>query len=995
MKRLLLSIAVLLCAFSGKAYEIDPLFEKYVKEGKRQLKTLIEQNAQNDADGCSEDNFYIFSLSEEDDWSLNGWDVKEEYLNSGQGLIGSGTITDMNQRLNAFNTGSQNGGKKVYACLISKLKVAVPFDYQLGQSYDQVAETYRAIAKEHAKLKPEIAELAKDAAATIEVHDSFYQEYLGRAINAVLATSLAGVNEFLIYSHTKVAAVSSLQENKLLHRGIIESVKWIGNYFDNHGTKLVEYFKKMKTVRKEPHVKFKNGILSPIEFIENGLENEDIYPGQRFSYNSALEGEIYDPGVTKNYSQNPTDPGLYLIDFAGIINDPAAANSLNQALAQQDFLNGSKTKIYITDDDTPISLMSAIDGITANSLPDRTVMFWFHFGKAANGTQTVDLDIRMSDIYKTDLKNATTHFTTRMWDLLEEYGGTFTKDALFNYFLGINKVCKFVSGFLNKAVIPEKYWNPDHAEYPSEVMEYVVIFFDAATNPSGVMVNYFFGGSNNVILQGQIKFAFACGIWNGIVDEIKGIADMGVMITDYLIDPQKAQQFDQAIAGLSFDTIWNQIVTSHTESKYKAAFQIGKDVVFVASFFIGVGEVAAVAKAATIAKLTQKAASLSKATALFLNRSKVTRIHRLKELAPGQKQVPLNNGGIEDIGWEELDELGNVVAQFDESGEMIYDLGNVIDNPADVKGVLSEVEIDPTEIKFSGSGTPPASGQKLVVVENSNNLPALANKSILDLSPPLQVIFNSLPEISRRALRKLSPGSLQNVVQKINLNPALEAALNDVPELALLWVRHKKPEVPIFELAMAEELYLHVCLKNPNYFTNAKVDIEDLIENSTWKNNLLSRFQLGKDFEAFNSLNWQNLNSALASIASDPLWAHGTQVHIKSLTNTNKKIYADDLFIKPDPSGTFHRAIFNDSKLTHNSPWTDNQKTELIKIFKEDETKSFIEFELRSTVTGNNFSASPGDIIRIYRQDVYKTVGGIDATGNPTGQFLETVQLFD
>lgn len=992
MKRLLLSIAVLLCAFSGKAYEIDPLFEKYVKEGKRQLKTLIGQNAQNDADGCSEDNFYIFSLSEDDDWSLNGWDVKEEYLNSGQGLIGSGTITDMNQRLNAFNTGSQNGGKKVYACLISKLKVAVPFDYQLGQSYDQVAETYRAIAKEHAKLKPEIAELAKDAAATIEVHDSFYQEYLGRAINAVLATSLAGVNEFLIYSHTKVAAVSSLQENKLLHRGIIESVKWIGNYFDNHGTKLVEYFKKMKTVRQEPHVKFKNGILSPIEFIENGLENEDIYPGQRFSYNSALEGEIYDPGVTKNYSQNPTDPGLYLIDFAGIINDPAAANSLNQALAQQDFLNGSKTKIYITDDDTPISLMSAIDGITANSLPDRTVMFWFHFGKAANGTQTVDLDIRMSDIYKTDLKNATTHFTTRMWDLLEEYGGTFTKDALFNYFLGINKVCKFVSGFLNKAVIPEKYWNPDHAEYPSEVMEYVVIFFDAATNPSGVMVNYFFGGSNNVILQGQIKFAFACGIWNGIVDEIKGIADMGVMITDYLIDPQKAQEFDQAIAGLSFGTIWDQIVTSHTESKYKAAFQIGKDVVFVASFFIGVGEVAAVAKAATIAKLTQRAAGLTKTTALFLNRSKITKVHRLKKAAPGTKQTTLHNGVIENVGWEQLDDAGNVIAEFDEAGEMIYSLDDIIDNPADVKGVLSNVEIDPGDVKFSGNGTPPSSSQKLVVVENNSGLPSLANKSILDLTPTLQILFNGLPETARMALRKFSPGTLQTVMQKLNTVPNLKSAVDNVPEIARLWVRHKKPPVPEFELDQAQELYQQFLAKEDYFSPTIRQEIDDLIAQSDWKTKVLNKFDQGKVLETSVSGNWANLASDLAQYATDPSWFHGMQVRIKSLGSgaNGLRIYADDLFLKNE--GAYKRAIFNDTKLTDAAPWTKNQRTELVKRFKDNPTWPYLEFEIR-TVFPPPTGFPQGTIIRIYRQDVYKTIGGLDGNGNPTGIFQETKKV--
>lgn len=95
------------------------------------------------------------------------------------------------------------------------------------------------------------------------------------------------------------------------------------------------------------------------------------------------------------------------------------------------------------------------------------------------------------------------------------------------------------------------------------------------------------------------------------------------------------------------------------------------------------------------------------------------------------------------------------------------------------------------------------------------------------------------------------------------------------------------------------------------------------------------------------------------------------------------KIIADDLFVKKVfdeiEEIDYYRAVISDSKLSAGSPWTKNQKSELIDIFKNDKSKEFIEFEVRTNNdilikngAPNGFLTSTK--IRVYREDVYKII---------------------
>jgi len=99
-----------------------------------------------------------------------------------------------------------------------------------------------------------------------------------------------------------------------------------------------------------------------------------------------------------------------------------------------------------------------------------------------------------------------------------------------------------------------------------------------------------------------------------------------------------------------------------------------------------------------------------------------------------------------------------------------------------------------------------------------------------------------------------------------------------------------------------------------------------------------------------------------------------------------KKIIMDNAFVKRifDAFGEFdyYKVIYNDNKFSNLSDWTPNQKTEIIHYFKNDADKEFITLEIR-TITDKMRKAGiqelkQGDRIRLYRQDVYKTLSNGD-----------------
>ncbi|WP_315500785.1 hypothetical protein [Capnocytophaga gingivalis] len=152
-------------------------------------------------------------------------------------------------------------------------------------------------------------------------------------------------------------------------------------------------------------------------------------------------------------------------------------------------------------------------------------------------------------------------------------------------------------------------------------------------------------------------------------------------------------------------------------------------------------------------------------------------------------------------------------------------------------------------------------------------------------------------------------------------------------------------------------------------------------ENSSWtkwgKSNFFkTNTQLGRQFESLVSSKIRNI-PPFSTLYKD--YTHLKQVYLKGVKNN---IIADDLFVKElrDERGrSYFKAIISDSKLKATSPWTANQKSELIDVFKNNPNKKYIEFEVRSDNdillekgAPKNFNKQKN--VRIYREDVYKII---------------------
>ena len=153
-------------------------------------------------------------------------------------------------------------------------------------------------------------------------------------------------------------------------------------------------------------------------------------------------------------------------------------------------------------------------------------------------------------------------------------------------------------------------------------------------------------------------------------------------------------------------------------------------------------------------------------------------------------------------------------------------------------------------------------------------------------------------------------------------------------------------------------------------------------ESSSWtkwgKSNFFkTNTQLGRQFESLVSSKIRNI-PPFSTLYKD--YTHLKQVYLKGVKNN---IIADDLFVKKVfdevEEVDYFRAIISDSKLKATSPWTANQKSELIDVFKNNPNKKYIEFEVRSAdkylgdlIKNKNFRDNKK--IRIYREDVYKII---------------------
>ncbi|WP_271782930.1 hypothetical protein [Aquimarina algiphila] len=315
------------------------------------------------------------------------------------------------------------------------------------------------------------------------------------------------------------------------------------------------------------------------------------------------DSELY----TRAFGENGFEPDTsfdltkHMLDFSGMLSQKEKDDILREIDFKRDLLSGMKMYVVLTDQNTSPDILQEME----NLKPTNTqYVIWLHLDEEGY--------LNLSNITAPGIAEriayATSHWTEKMWANAELNLGKGTVAHLKANLALSNQLLTYASDILAMGMVPEKYWNPKHNDYPS-YMPYVASAFNATMGDFGSVLN---------TEQAQMQFAFKTGVWNGVIDEVKGLADAGKMATEYFLNPEKAEQFDQGLSQLTFGAIWDSFKKAHgfeegqETNEFKLSHQLGKDVVFVASFFIGVGEIAALAKTGKMAKVGTLANNMSK-----------------------------------------------------------------------------------------------------------------------------------------------------------------------------------------------------------------------------------------------------------------------------------------------------------------------------------------------------------------------------------------------
>ena len=153
MKKLRYLYTILLFLFSPSLFATGPDEEwsQWVKEGARQLNTLIEQNNWNDAHGLSHQNKYVFSFDPHD---LGFLSTKEKLKGNPEEDLGfkksSTTYQNFLADLTEFNTNTSRNelGVKFYVCLASNFKAFKNIRTDGGKITQQIENLEKREAEE-------------------------------------------------------------------------------------------------------------------------------------------------------------------------------------------------------------------------------------------------------------------------------------------------------------------------------------------------------------------------------------------------------------------------------------------------------------------------------------------------------------------------------------------------------------------------------------------------------------------------------------------------------------------------------------------------------------------------------------------------------------------------------------------------------------------------------------------------------------------------------
>lgn len=596
VRKLFLKVLGLLLLSSAQvvAKDIDPTIKKRIKEGSKQFNSLLAQNAWNDRHGLSHLNQYVFG------------DVK--WIAANNGTLENTAVAEINQLLVAYNTNKENKYTYNAVKLYFYIGGTQGFKVRKPNRNETTAQMMARLKRQNDKGRQEYEAyqkaLNKEAAIMKGIRNNAPAEFRNATYNmmAGMAVYIGGYDGTIAKNEVFVLGVNGFLPSKKLS----DANQIISGYLK---TKTYAHRKRMVNLPKDirpaevkayraKEVKAMVATLTtelgsyhpvkrPIEVDFNVEYPQGFTITHQAKQLKALETRI----PTK--SQKELDGKVEVWNYTGIEAKGFAFGATKDDKLRMQFIK--RIIVVVTNDQTPKTVRFDITNRRGKFEPGTDEMlFWVHYTAPneykADYWFSAEVEARLQQIKEQRSMKAL------IGRIMLKGVDVFVKNSA-EVASAIYYVTHMVSQAIDGLKIPERFWNPDHSSY--------IKGFDW-------VVSIMMGDYLNTGLATR-NFAFGCGLWNGAVKTVGDLVKLVEMVSGYIGEISVRAKTDASFSQLREKGVLNVIeeaLGKHFDEMgkmgHKGVYLLAEDVIFVASFCVGAGELGIFARAGKLSNLATK-----------------------------------------------------------------------------------------------------------------------------------------------------------------------------------------------------------------------------------------------------------------------------------------------------------------------------------------------------------------------------------------------------
>ncbi|MGV4460438.1 hypothetical protein ACQ1Q5_02770 [Ornithobacterium rhinotracheale] len=296
---------------------------------------------------------------------------------------------------------------------------------------------------------------------------------------------------------------------------------------------------------------------------------------------SDLPYDMFFYRIKKGDGNNNANINSTVIDFSGGFTEEQIKEMI-KSVTYSTSKAGSKGRIIITSKEKTSKQKLKIANQIFNNPQDDEIIVWMDVKNA----ETKDFEIKINagsnlkdtglfDLLAKMVKHKDCFLTRNMWGT--ENPLTYTLDAL-------------AEMLRKEAKIPEKFYNPNREDYNPFLVElYSSVSLSVINDKLGSII------LDTQYTKSQIEFAFVCGIWNEGIESLASIPEGASDLIKIILNEDNARtKFAESISNISLgsiNTMLKNVWDTCTGNPCMVSYCTGRATFFVATCFIGVGEI--------------------------------------------------------------------------------------------------------------------------------------------------------------------------------------------------------------------------------------------------------------------------------------------------------------------------------------------------------------------------------------------------------------------